>query len=115
MMDPNIVSILLDIKEQNGAMGAQLHSAARTRERFEDSLKALSQKMDLIDHRTDVIEVQQAAVTDALVPIVKDVAKLKMLTGKFTAVWGAGFAVIAWTLSYFSTEIHAFLFPPPHP
>lgn len=129
-MDSEIVTILLDIKEQNGCMGAQLHEAARSRERFDDRLKELSQKMDMVDHRTDVIEAHQSAVTEAMVPIVKgiaaiegdltdnirpDVAKLKLLTGKFTAVWGAGFAVIVWALSYFSTEIHGFFFPPHHP
>lgn len=115
MMDANIVTILLDIKEQNGALGAQMHEAARTRERLEERVKALSQKMDMIDHRTDIMEVQQKAATAALVPVVSDVAKLKLLTGKFTAIWGAGFAVIIWALSYFSAEIHAFLFPPRHP
>lgn len=111
MIDANIVSILLDIKEQNGAMGAQLHEASRTRERLEESMKALSQKMDMIDHRTDTIETQQIAVTETMTPLVKDVANLKILTGKFTAIWGAGFAVMAWALAYFSNEIHTFLFP----
>jgi hypothetical protein len=115
MMDANIVSILLDIKEQNGCMGSQLHEAARQRERVEEALKLLGQKVDTIEYRTDVIEVQQDKVAASLPTMLKDIAKLKLLTGKFTAVWGAGFAVIGWALTYFSTEIHGYLFPPHHP
>lgn len=114
-MDSDHVSILLDIKEQIGAMGAQLHEAARTRERLEDGVKGLYGKIEAIDHRTGAIETQQAAAVLVMTPVVEDVAKLKLLTGKFTAIWGAGFAVVIWALSYFSTEIHAYFFPPHHP
>lgn len=112
-MDSAYLAILLDIKEQNGALGAQMHEAARTRERLENRMKEVSQKMDMIDHRTDIIEARQAEiieVTADIKPMKRDVEKLKLLTGKFTAVWGAGFAVIAWALSYFSNEIHSFIF-----
>jgi hypothetical protein len=111
-MDNDYVSILLDIKEQIGAMGAQLHEAARTRERLEDGVRGLYGKIEAVDRRTGVIETQH---TDIIKPLVQDVARLKLLTGKFTAVWGAGFAVIIWALSYFSNEIHSLLFPPHHP
>jgi hypothetical protein len=111
-MDSDHVSILLDIKEQIGAMGAQLHEAARTRERLEDGVKGLYGKIEAVDRRTGVIENQHA---DIIKPLVRDVARLKLLTGKFTAIWGAGFAVIAWALSYFSNEIHTFFFPGRHP
>lgn len=117
-MDSSIVSILLDLKEQLGALGAQMHAAARSRERLEDRLKEVSQKLDMVDHRTDIIEAQQDAVVsgigatnlDISKNIKPDILKLKLLTGKFTAIWGAGFAVIAWALSYFSSEIHTAIF-----
>lgn len=113
-MDSNIVSILLDLKEQVGGLGAQMHAAARSRDRLEDSLKDVSQKLDMVDHRTDIIETQIsgiATIEDDIRENVKpDILKLKLLTGKFTVVWGAGFAVIAWALSYFSTEIRSFIF-----
>lgn len=114
-MDNDHVSILLDIKEQIGAMGAQLHEAARTRERLEDGVRGIYGKIAALDQRTGAIEAKADGVAETLTPLVTDVAKLKMLTGKFTALWGAGFAVVIWALSYFSTEIHAFLFPPRHP
>lgn len=118
MNNDHHVSILLDIKEQIGAMGAQMHEAARTRERLEDGVKGLYRKIETIDQRTSVIETQHAMLVNGIATINKDlsenvrpdVAKLKLLTGKFTAIWGAGFAVIAWALSYFSTEIHSFIF-----
>lgn len=112
-MDSAYLAILLDIKEQNGALGAQMHEAARTRERLEERLKEVGQKLDMVDHRTDIIEARQAEiveVTAEIKPMKKDVEKLKLLTGKFTAIWGAGFAVIGWALSYFSNEIHSWLF-----
>lgn len=114
-MESSLVTILLDIKEQNGAMGAQMHEAARTRERLEERLREVSQKLDMVDHRTDTIEARQTDVVDGIAAIntditsnIKpDVAKLKLLAGKFTAFWGAGIAVILWGVSYFSNEIHA--------
>ena len=116
-MDPNNVSILLDIKEQIGAMGAQLHEAARTRERLEEGVAGLYQKIEGINDRAALMAAKQAAIVAGVAEIRSDLAdnikpdldKLKLLTGKFTAIWGAGFAVVAWALYYFSTEIHAWL------
>lgn len=116
-MDPNNVSILLDIKEQIGAMGAQLHEAARTRERLEEGVAGLYKKIEGINERAAQLATKQSEIskgvieirTDLAENIKPDVAKLKLLTGKFTAIWGAGFAVCAWALSYFSTEIHTWL------
>lgn len=102
-MDQANVSILLDIKEQIGALGAQMHEAARTRERLEDGVRGLYKKIDFL-------EAAQATASKETAGIKDDVAKLKLLTGKFTAIWGAGFAVLAWALSYFSTEIHTWIF-----
>lgn len=122
-MDSDHVSILLDIKEQIGAMGAQLHEAARTRERLEDGVRGLYQTIETVNQRAALMEAKQVEINAGVAAINKDlretikpdVAKLKLLTGKFTAIWGAGFAVIAWALSYFSTEIHNWLFPGRHP
>lgn len=43
------MTILLDIKEQQGAFSAQMHEAARSRTRMEESLQAVKAKVEQIE------------------------------------------------------------------
>lgn len=58
--------MLLDIKEQQGAFGAQMIEAARSRARMEDSLKAVKAKVETIEPVVAVVAEMKPQVTELI-------------------------------------------------
>lgn len=53
--DPQILTLLLDIKEQQGAFGAQMNEAQRARTRMEEDLKSVKAKVEKIEPVVEVV------------------------------------------------------------
>lgn len=65
-MDSEILSLLLDIKEQQGAFGAQMIEATHSRTRMEDSLKAVKEKIETIEPVVAVVADMKPQVADLM-------------------------------------------------
>lgn len=80
-----MLSILLDIKEQQGVMTAQLMEAGRSRARMEDKLKAVAEKVERIE--------PVVAVVADMKPKVENLIELRNRAAAVVVV--AGFVVSA--------------------
>lgn len=100
------LTILLDIKQEIGALNARMTEASHSRQRLEEKQALLVQEMQTIK---PVI----VAVAD-LTPQVSELMAFKMKVGAYLVVGSAivsGALFLIWQgLSYFSTEIKAKLF-----
>lgn len=96
-VDNEILSILLDIKEQQGAFGAQMMEASRSRARMEDGLKAVKAKVDQIE--------PVVAVVADLKPKVENLVELR---NRAAAVVVAGSFILTMAFGLIWTGIKQF-------
>lgn len=65
-MDSQILAILLDIKEQQGAFAAQMMEAGRSRARVEDALKCVKAKVDVIEPVVGIVTEMKPQVIELM-------------------------------------------------
>lgn len=104
-MDSTVLTLLLDIKEQNGAMGAQLIEAAHARTRMEDELRTLNAKVEKIEPVVQTVADMKVANKD----VKDDVDELMGIKNRAAAIIVVATAVLTAAFALIFAGIKAFL------